>query len=94
MIVGDELKSHAMPNHLPHYIWMQNFMPAQGYYYKRNIFFIDTQAAMILEHDKQELVEANQDTAPPAGAPTAVRPTLTPLLPHNNHAILKHTIMD
>ena len=49
----DELKSQNMPNRLPHNIWMQNFMPAQGYLFKRNIFFLDTKSAMILERDKQ-----------------------------------------
>mmetsp|Transcript_3483 Transcript_3483/g.5430 ORF Transcript_3483/g.5430 Transcript_3483/m.5430 type:complete len:286 (-) Transcript_3483:681-1538(-) len=48
----DELKSQVMTNRLPHSIWMQNFLPAQGYHFKRNIFFIDTLSALIQEHDQ------------------------------------------
>lgn len=48
----DELKSQVMTNRLPYNIWMQNFLPAQGYHFKRNIFFIDTLSALIQEHDQ------------------------------------------
>jgi len=38
--------------YLPYLIWTQNFMAAQGFKFKRNIFYQDNQSAMGLERNR------------------------------------------
>ena len=41
-------------DYLPYLIWMQNFMAAQGFEFKRNIFYQDNQSAMRLERNGRQ----------------------------------------
>ena len=41
-------------DYLPYLIWMQNFMAAQGFKFKRNIFYQDNQSAMRLERNGRQ----------------------------------------